>query len=215
MSDIKAKSILFSVKAGAIGLGIFAVIASAAISVTYILGNDAITANKAEAKAKALSEVMPLSLYDQSLLSEAIVLSNPKALNLEVGSLAYAALKGGQRQGVILPVIAKDGYSGDISLLVGIDKQGLIQGVRTIEHKETPGLGDKVDRKKSAWIDSFIGRSLANTTKDDWAVKKDGGVFDGFTGATITPRAVVNAVRSSLVYHQLNSADLYNQKAGQ
>jgi electron transport complex protein RnfG len=107
-------------------------------------------------------------------------------------------------------VVAKDGYSGDISLLVGIDFDGIIQGVRTIEHKETPGLGDKVDHKKSPWIDSFIGKSLSNTPLDGWAVTKDGGVFDGFTGATITPRAVVNAVHQGLLYHQRQQSVLYN-----
>jgi electron transport complex protein RnfG len=107
-------------------------------------------------------------------------------------------------------VIAKDGYSGDISLLLGIDKYGVIQGLRTIEHKETPGLGDKVEHKKSDWVDSFIGKSLANTPSNDWAVTKDGGVFDAFTGATITPRAVVNAVHQGMLYHQRQQSVLYN-----
>lgn len=210
MSVATPNSLLASIGAGAISLGIFAVLAAGAISLTYIAGGDAIAANKAAAKARALSAVIAPNLYDQSLLSAPIELVDFAKLNLEPQAIAYAAVKAGTIQAIILPVIAKDGYNGDISLLVGIDQQGQIQGVRAIEHKETPGLGDKVERKKSAWVDSFIGRSLANTQADDWAVIKDGGVFDGFTGATITPRAVVNAVHQGLVYHQRQRSVLYN-----
>jgi electron transport complex protein RnfG len=202
-------SLLASIRTGAISLGLFAVITAAAISLTYVVGSDSIAANKAAAKARALAAVMPPDFYDQSLLSAPQKLVNYAQLNLDEHAVAYAAVKLGSTQAMVLPVIAKDGYSGDISLLVGIDRQGFIQGVRTVEHKETPGLGDKVERKKSPWIDSFIGRSLGNTAADDWAVTKDGGVFDGFTGATITPRAVVNAVHQGLLYHQQHYNALY------
>jgi len=210
MSGTMPSSLITSIGAGAISLGVFAVLAAGAISLTYIAGSDAIAANKAAAKAQALSAVIPANLYDQSLLSAPVELADYSALNLEPKALAYAAVKSGTTQAIVLPVVAKDGYSGDISLLVGIDFDGIIQGVRTIEHKETPGLGDKVDHKKSAWIDSFIGKSLSNTPLDGWAVTKDGGVFDGFTGATITPRAVVNAVHQGLLYHQRQQSVLYN-----
>jgi len=208
--SLKAPTTLFaSIRTGAISLGLFAVITAAAISLTYVAGSDSIAANKAAAKAHALAAVMPSTFYDQSLLSAPQKLLNYHILNLEEDAVGYAAVKSGRTQAMVLPVVAKDGYSGDISLLVGIDRQGVIQGVRTIEHKETPGLGDKVERKKSSWIDSFIGRSLGNTTLEDWAVTKDGGVFDGFTGATITPRAVVSAVHQGLLYHQQHYNVLY------
>ena len=203
-------SLMASIRAGAISLGLFAIITAAAISLTYIAGSESIAANKAEAKARALSAVMPPHLYDQSLLSTPLKLVDYAPLNLEPEAVGYAAIRSGITQAIVLPVVAKDGYSGDISLLVGIDQYGSIQGVRTIEHKETPGLGDKVDRKKSLWIDSFNGKSLANTPAADWAVTKDGGVFDGFTGATITPRAVVNAVHQGLLYHQRQQSVLYS-----
>lgn len=202
-------SLFASIRNGAISLGLFAVVTAAAISLTYVAGSDSIAANKAAARASALSTVMPAQFYDQSLLSEPRSLIDSAALNLPPEALAYAAVKLGSTQAIVLPVIAKDGYSGDISLLIGIDKQGFIQGVRTIEHQETPGLGDKVERKKSSWIDSFNGRSLANTPARDWAVIKDSGVFDGFTGATITPRAVVKAVYQGLIYHERQRRSLY------
>jgi len=203
-------NLLASVRAGAISLGLFAVITAAAISLTYIAGSESIAANKAAAKARALSAVMPPHLYDQSLLSAPLKLIDYAQLSLSPPAIGYAAVKSGITQAIVLPVIAKDGYSGDISLLVGIDQHGSIQGVRAIEHRETPGLGDKVERKKSPWIDSFNGRSLDNTPTDDWAVTKDGGVFDGFTGATITPRAVINAVHQGLLYHQRHHSALYS-----
>ena len=209
MSSKMPSNLIASIRNGAISLGLFAVITAAAISLTYVAGIDSIAANKAAAKARALSAVMPPKFYNQSLLSVPITLPDYAPLNITPPALGYAAVKSGARLGVVLPVIAKDGYSGDISLLMGIDQQGFIQGVRTIEHRETPGLGDKVDRKKSPWIDSFIGRSLTNTPPDDWAVTKDGGVFDGFTGATITPRAVVNAIHQGLLYHQRHRSTLY------
>jgi electron transport complex protein RnfG len=209
MSAKTPSNLIASIRNGAISLGLFAVVTAAAISLTYVAGIDSIAANKAAAKARALSAVMPPKFYDQSLLSVPVNLLDYAPLNITPPALGYAAVKSGVRQAMVLPVIAKDGYSGDISLLMGIDQQGFIQGVRTIEHRETPGLGDKVDHKKSPWIDSFIGRSLTNTPPDDWAVTKDGGVFDGFTGATITPRAVVNAIHRGLLYHQRHHNAFY------
>ena len=149
MSTEKPDNLITSIGAGAISLGIFAALAAAAISLTYIAGSESIAANKAASKARALAAVMPANLYDQSLLSAPIELVDYAKLNLKPNALAYAAVKSGDTQAIILPVIAKDGYSGDISLLLGIDKYGVIQGLRTIEHKETPGLGDKVEHKKS------------------------------------------------------------------
>ena len=101
---------------------------------------------------------------------------------------------------MILPVVAPEGYSGRIDLLVGIYADGSVAGVRAVSHRETPGLGDKVEIGKSQWVLEFNGKSLSMPVPENWAVKKDGGNFDQFTGATITPRAVVKAVYQSLEY---------------
>ena len=114
----------------------------------------------------------------------------------------------GRVTGFIFPATAPDGYSGDISILAGLNLSGELLGVRVIEHKETPGLGDKVDLKKSNWILDFAGKSLSNPSIDSWAVTKDGGDFDSFTGATITPRSMVRRIRSVLEYYQLNRPSL-------
>jgi electron transport complex protein RnfG len=113
----------------------------------------------------------------------------------------------------IIPATARDGYSGDIELIVGVNADGTVAGVRVLSHKETPGLGDAVDLKKSNWILGFDGRSLSDPEPARWAVKKDKGVFDSFTGATITPRAVVSTTRRVLEYAQANAETLYGKSS--
>lgn len=104
--------------------------------------------------------------------------------------------------GYALETVAPDGYSGAIRLIVGTDAKGAVSAVRVLAHKETPGLGDKIELKKSDWINSFVGKFLSHDNEANWAVKKDGGEFDAFTGATITPRAVVKAVKNLLLLQQ-------------
>ena len=158
---------------------------------------------------------MPANYFDENLLNNRFALPSPERLHQAVNSKAYVARLNGEINGWIFPVTSVNGYSGNIDLLVGMDQHGQITGVRITAHKETPGLGDKVDYKKSTWVDDFIGNNLNNR---NWAVKKDGGDFDQFTGATITPRAVVNSVADSLAYFQQQREALIktaNAKLGQ
>ena len=106
--------------------------------------------------------------------------------------------------GSVIPFRSTEGYSGTIQLLIALDQDQRIVGLRAIDHKETPGLGDKIDTRKTDWILSFNGLSYEDLSPNDWAVDKDGGRFDSFTGATITPRAVVNALRDTLSYFNAN-----------
>ena len=131
------------------------------------------------------------------------------ALNLREPKQIYRARRDGEVVAVIIPAVAPDGYTGDIELIVGVNRDGSIAGVRALSHKETPGLGDKVDTRKSDWVRDFEGRSLANPGLDGWAVKKDKGVFDQFTGATITPRAVVAATLRALQFAEANRKMLF------
>jgi electron transport complex protein RnfG len=108
--------------------------------------------------------------------------------------------------------VTADGYSGDILLTIAIDENNQVTGVRVLQHKETPGLGDKIETRRSGWIKSFDGTSLTSPRAEKWAVKRDGGDFDQFTGATITPRAVVKAVKNTLQYHQLNKEKLHTME---
>ena len=107
--------------------------------------------------------------------------------------------------------MAPDGYAGPISIVIGLSRDGDILGVRVISHVETPGLGDKIEITKSKWVLSFDGKSLDNLTLEQWAVKKDGGVFDQFAGATITPRKVVQAIRRGLEFYRAHQAELLNR----
>ena len=106
-------------------------------------------------------------------------------------------------------VTAPDGYNGDIRLLAAIDVTGTVLGVRVVSHRETPGLGDPIEVERSDWVLGFTGKSLLSPQGKSWAVKRDGGEFDQFTGATISPRAVVKAVHNTLLYFKTNQKSLF------
>lgn len=189
-----------SIARNAIGLGIFAVITAGVIAITQVVTAERIADQIRRAEAAALFEIIPEQQHDNDLLADTVELAPDPRLGNQKPVDAWVARKAGEPAGVIIPVTATDGYSGDIRLLVGIDPSGEVLGVRVTAHRETPGLGDKIELRKSDWILSFSGRSLSNPEPDEWAVIRDGGVFDQFTGATITPRAVVHAVRETLDY---------------
>ncbi|MEX2365840.1 MAG: electron transport complex subunit RsxG [Pseudohongiellaceae bacterium] len=164
-----------------------------------------------EAQRQALYEVLPPTRHDNDLVNDTFVLgeSNPglrnlQLLGLEEASVGYIARLDKQVSGIILPAIIHDGYSGDIRLLAGINPDGSLSAVRVLAHQETPGLGDKIELRVSDWILDFQGRSLDNPPAPQWRVKKDGGDFDQFVGATITPRAVVNGVSKVLQFYEDN-----------
>jgi electron transport complex protein RnfG len=152
-----------------------------------------------------LEQVLPSDLHDNSLLHD------QKTVTEEgTATPVYIARKQGTVTAVAFKFIANGGYSGPIALMMGVDKEGKVLGVRVIAHAETPGLGDKIEASKSNWILSFVGRSLDNTLPERWRVKKDGGDFDQFAGATITPRAVVRGVESGLKFYKQHKDELLN-----
>jgi len=191
-------------------LAVFAVCTTLLIAGTYLLTRERIAEEKRRAEEKALLEIVPRDRHDNTMLDEVIAVG-PEAsgLGLTEEKRIYIARQGDAAVAAIIPVKAPDGYTGAIDLIVGVNADGSIAGVRTLSHKETPGLGDKVDLKKSDWILGFNGRSLDNPGLQGWAVKKDKGVFDQFTGATITPRAVVAATHRALQYADANSSILF------
>lgn len=200
-----------SIRRSAIGLGLFAIITGGSIAVTQALTEERIREEAARAEAQALFEIIPESQHDNDLLNDTVQLPASERLATTGPVTVWVARQGGAPIGFIMPVVAPDGYSGNIRLLVGIDLQGTVLGVRAVSHKETPGLGDRIETKKSDWIYSFEGRSLDDPEPRAWNVKKNGGVFDQFTGATITPRAVVKAVQKSLVYFRQNRREILNR----
>lgn len=191
----------------ALVLGLFAIGTVGSVALLQQGTATRIAAAEREAQVRALAEILPAGSYDNHLLDNRIELNAPE-LGHRSPQSAYLALKGEQPSALILPVTAPDGYSGAIHLLVGIFADGRLAGVRALSHRETPGLGDKIELAKSDWVRSFEGKSLSDPGEDGWAVKKDRGEFDQFAGATITPRAVVKAVHGALRYFDKHRAQL-------
>lgn len=186
----------------------FAVVATSLLVFTYNRTQPSIERSQQEEKLSLLSQVLPHSLYDNDLLSSQRGVQPVAQLGTQQPSTMWVARRGDSVTAVALEAIAPDGYSGEIHLLIGIDINGGITGVRVTGHRETPGLGDYIDRKKSPWIEQFAGKSLSLPASKLWKVAKDGGAFDARAGATITPRAVVKAIRSALEYFERNRKDI-------
>jgi electron transport complex protein RnfG len=194
-------------------LALFAVCTTALIAGTHLLTKDEIARQIRLAEEKALLEIVPRAQHDNSMLDDTIEVGPQDAgLKLKEEKRIYIARQNGKVVTVIIPVLAPDGYTGDIGLIVGVNRDSTIAGVRALSQRETPGLGDHVDIKKSDWVLGFNGRSLTNPAPDHWAVKKDGGVFDQFTGATITPRAVVAATLRALQFAKANRKTLFRDQ---
>lgn len=205
---VKQDSLLHSVLRSAWGLSLFAIITAGLIALTQVVTKDKIQEQIAQARTKALLEIVPAGQFDNNLLDNAFWLEAESELGLKEAGEVFVALQQGQPRYFILPLIAPDGYTAPIRLIMSVDLSGTVMGLRVIEHKETPGLGDKIDIKKSDWVRLFEGRSLENTPESAWAVKKDGGEFDQLTGATITPRAIVKAVYKGLKYFKTHQTEL-------
>lgn len=185
-------------------LGTVALVCVAALAVAARLTHEDIAAAEARDLERSLAQVLPGD-HDNALLDDRVQLPGPHG---EV--TVYRARRAGRVQAVVFQVIGK-GYAGPIVCVMGVDRDGQVLGVRVLAHKETPGLGDKIELAKGDWILAFAGRSLRDPPPQAWAVKKDGGVFDQFTGATITPRAVVQAVRAGLEFFARERARLLDE----
>jgi len=185
-------------------LALFALITALILASTDRVTEDRIAESERLAAQKALFEIVPLALHNNDLLVDLQPIPEQYwlALGLDNGGDVHIARLDDQPVAAIVPSITTDGYSGDIAMIVGINFDGTVAGVRVVDHKETPGLGDKVELRKSDWILSFNGKSLNNPEISKWNVKKDRGDFDQFTGATITPKAVIHQIAKTLEYFE-------------
>lgn len=195
----------------ALALLAFTAIGTALLSGTFGLTIDTITRSEQATQQALVAQTLPAGGFDNKLVADAVKLPVDPLLDKKRPTTAYPARLNGKTVAVVLEATAPDGYSGEIKLLVGILADGQISGVRVAQHKETPGLGDYIDLKKSPWIRQFDGLSLANTAAAEWKVRKDGGRFDYMAGATISPRAVVKAVNKALQYFEQHKAELLNE----
>ena len=192
-------------------LFLFAVIGSGLVAFTHDSTAERIAENQRRALLRSLNELVPASEYDNDIYADILYVRNSELLGTDAAVPVYRARKGGWPVAAVLTTVAPDGYSGEIRLLVAIKLDGTLAGARVLQQRETPGLGDNIETERSDWILGFNGKSLNEPRQEQWKVKRDGGVFDQFTGATITPRAVVKAVKNALLYYRAYGHKLFEQ----
>lgn len=188
-------------------LALFAIGCTAIVGLVSELTKDKIKEQQQQQLLNTLHNIIEPSRYDNNIANDCIMMSAPE-LGSDKVQTAYLARKSGEVVAVALTSTAPRGYNGNIDFIMAINNDGSVSGVRVLKHQETPGLGDKVEIRKSNWITSFTGKKIRSEDDTRWAVTKDNGMFDQFTGATITPRAVVNGVKSTLNYFTKNKGSL-------
>lgn len=197
----------------------FTVIFTGIMAWTFSATKPAIDAAAQGEKMNQINAVLPLTAYDNSLLDDFVEIGPTPQLGLDDAGRVYRARKGGEPAGLVIEAVAPDGYSGGIALLVAVRADGAVSGVRVTRHRETPGLGDYIDIRKdkhkdAPWITQFNALGLQQVTEAKWRVKKDGGRFDFMTGATVSARAVTNAVARALAFAEANRDRLYTAASG-
>ncbi len=201
---------LTAMKKNGLTLAIFACATTGLVALTQHLTADQIKMQERKQLLSVLNQVIPETMHDNALTQACTLVSSP-----ELGTLrampAYVATKNGEPTAIAIESIAPDGYNGEIKVITGIDNQGEILGTRVLSHQETPGLGDKIDLRVTDWILNFTGRDVTEDNWNSWRVRKDGGEFDQFTGATITPRAVVRVVRNTVNYVNQSRKEILSQ----
>jgi Na+-translocating ferredoxin:NAD+ oxidoreductase subunit G len=201
----------------AVILFVFVIVFTGLLASAYLWTLPALEASAAEEKMKLIDEVLPRSAYDNDLLKDTVAVPASPLLGSDEPTTVFRARQGGQPVALVLEAVAPDGYSGKIRLIMAIRADGALAGVRVTQHKETPGLGDYIEPKKDKnkerpWITQFNGLAYAAVSDKEWKVKKDGGRFDSIAGATVTPRAVVKAVRKATKFVTENQDALYASK---
>ena len=195
-------------------LAAIAAICTALVAATYQLTVDRIADNDKALLEQSLEPVLAGMSYDSGISESRLVIAPPHDLPGSEAALIYRVFDDGEPVAALIAMTARDGFSGTIRILVGIDVDGVVTGVRILQHRETPGLGDKIEPTRSNWIHQFEGRSLADPVMTAWAIKRDGGDFDQLTGASITPRAVIGALRDTLIYFDAHRDEIFAAQAG-
>ena len=193
---------------GAILAGL-AAICTALVAVTHAVTAPRIAANEQAFLEQSLQPVLQGIDYDGKLSESTLVIPAPHELPGDDPVTIYRVYADGAPIAALFVVEARGGFSGPIRLLIGVDAAGDVTGVRVLSHRETPGLGDKIDADKSDWALQFTGRSLGDPAAPGWAIQRDGGEFDQLTGASITPRAVIRGILETLQYFESNQAEVF------
>jgi len=198
-----------TLRAGAL-LAAFALAGGGLLALTYSGTRERIAENERAFTLRSLNEIVDTHRYDNDLFTDVVLVTDRELLGSKDPVSIYRARKDGKAVAAIIASRAPDGYNGTIKLLVGINVDGSLAGVRITGHRETPGLGDGIELERSNWVLDFDGHGLGHPAIEGWQVKRDGGDYDQFTGATITPRAVVRAVKNTLLYFDAHKNALFS-----
>ena len=202
-----------TIRRHALLLALFAVCATAVVAITHYFTAPVIASQQRNMLMRTLHELLPPSRHDNDMFHDCTLQRSRQFLGDDRQHPIYRARFKGKPVAAAIHTVAPNGYGGAIELLVVINADGSVAGVRTLTHQETPGLGDGIEHTKSNWIRIFEGKTIDANDDPRWQVKKDGGIFDQFTGATITPRAVVAAVKNTLLFFKYHQQQLFNAPA--
>ena len=191
-------------------LAVIAAICTTLVAATYRATKSRIAANSKAMLEQSLQPALSGIFYDSDVSESRLVIPPPHDLPGNDPAVIYRVYSEGVPVAALFAVTARDGFSGPIRILLGVGTDGTISGLRILEHHETPGLGDKISSSRSDWVFQFDGRSLGNPVPDRWAIRSDGGEFDQLTGASVTPRAVIKAVRDTLIYFDAHRDEIFS-----
>lgn len=194
-------------------LAAIAAICTAAVAATYQLTRERIAANEQALLEQSLEPALSGVFFEGSVTESMLVIRPPHGLPGDEDVIVYRVYAEDAPVAALFAVTAGDGYAGPIRILLGIGYEGTVTGVRILEHRETPGLGDKIESSRSDWVFQFDGRSLGDPAADDWTIRRDGGQFDQLSGASVTPRAVLGAIRETLIYFDANREEIFSAPA--
>ncbi len=196
------------IKSG-ITLAVIAAVCTALVALTYQLTHDRITANEQAWLEQSLQPALSGLFFDSGVSESKITIPAPHELPGSEDAVIYRVFSGDSPVAALFVVSARDGYAGAIRLLVGIDIDGAVTGIHVLAHRETPGLGDQIESTKSDWVQQFSGRSLGDPETNGWKIRRDGGEFDQLTGASVTPRAIIKAIKETMIYFDANSVVVF------
>lgn len=201
---------LAAIRKNGVILAVFACASTGVVALTHYLTESQIRAQENAQLLTVLNQVVPPKLHDNALAQSCTLVNDP-LLGSDKPMPVYLGTLNGEPSALAIEAIAPDGYNGAIKIIVGLQQDGTITGTRVLAHQETPGLGDKIDLRITHWILGFSGKKVTADNQDEWRVRKDGGQFDQFTGATITPRAVVKAVKQTVQYVNQHREAIFTQ----
>ena len=199
-------------KAG-LTLAAMAAVCTALVAATYLVTAERIEANEKAWLEQSLTPALSGVFFEGSVTESMLIIEPPHELPGNEAAIIYRVYAEGEPVAALFVVTARDGYSGPIKILVGVDMDGIVTGIRIVEHRETPGLGDRIEQARSDWVYQFDGRSLGDPPDARWLLRTDGGDFDQLTGASVTPRAVIKAIRETLLYFGANRDAIFAAEA--